>query len=58
MEYGGQSIWAVLVTIGVIVLASAMIYGLLRNRNRTVTEKVVTERATKEIYRQEDRDAT
>jgi hypothetical protein len=58
MEFGGQAIWAVLVTIGVVVLAAAMIYGLLRNRSRTLGEKVVTEQATKAVYDREDRDPT
>ena len=56
MEFGGQAIWAVLITIGVIVLAAAMTYGILRNRNRTLSEKITTERETKRVYEREDRD--
>ena len=58
MEFGGQAVWAVLVTIGVVVLAAGMIFGLMRNRNRTLSEKVTTERATKQAYERENRDAT
>ncbi len=58
MEFGGQAIWAVLVTLGVVVLAGAMIYGLMRNRHRTLSEKVATEVSTKQVYDREDRDAT
>jgi predicted MFS family arabinose efflux permease len=58
MEFGGQAMWAVLLTIGVVVLAGAMIYGVLRNRQRTPVEKVVTEAATRREYEREDRDPT
>lgn len=58
MEFGGQAIWAVLLTVGVIVLAAAMIYGSMRNRSRTPAERVVTEAATKREYQREDRDAS
>lgn len=58
MEFGGQAIWAILVTLGVVVLAGAMVYGLMRNRSRTLGEKVVSEASTKQIYEREDRDAS
>ena len=58
MEFGGQAMWAVLLTLGVIVLAGAMIYGTMRNRNRTVSEKIATEVQTKRVYEAEDRDRT
>ena len=56
MEFGGQAMWAVLLTLGVVALAGAMIFGTLRNRQRTPTEKIVTEAATKREYEREDRD--
>jgi hypothetical protein len=58
MEYGGQAIWLVLLTLGVVVLAAAAIYGTMRNRQRTLSEKVTTEVATKQNYERENRDAT
>ncbi len=58
MEYGGQAMWLVLLTLGVVVLAAAMIYGTMRNRSRTLSERVATEVATKREYEREDRDHT
>jgi cytochrome c-type biogenesis protein CcmH/NrfF len=40
---------------GVIVLGITLAYGILRNRTRTARERAITEEATKENYRQEDR---
>jgi predicted MFS family arabinose efflux permease len=57
MEFGGQAIWLVLLTLGVVVLAGAMIYGIMRNRQRTLSERVMTEVETKREYEREDRDA-
>lgn len=56
MEFGGQAFWLVLLTFGVAVLAGAMIYGTMRNRQRTLSERVRTEVETKREYRREDRD--
>lgn len=56
MEFGGQAIWAVVITLGVIVLAGAMIYGMMRNRQRTLSERILTEVETKREYEREDRD--
>jgi hypothetical protein len=58
MEYGGQAIWLILLTLGVVVLAAAMIYGTTRNRKRSLAERVTTEVETKREYQREDRDAT
>jgi len=52
----GPALWLILLTIGVIVLLAAVIYGIMRNRRRTVGERVVTEAATRDNYRAEDRD--
>jgi cytochrome c-type biogenesis protein CcmH/NrfF len=40
---------------GVLLLGLALAYGIFRNRTRTSRERAVTEAATKERYRQEDR---
>lgn len=56
MEFGGQAFWLILLTVGVIVLAGAMIYGSMQNRKRTLGERVATEVATKREYEREDRD--
>ncbi|MBJ3786161.1 hypothetical protein [Devosia sediminis] len=58
MEYGGQAMWLVLLTLGVVVLAAAMIYGTMRNRQRSLSEKVTTEVETKREYQRENRDAS
>ncbi len=56
MEFGGQVFWLVLLTFGVAVLAGAMIFGTMRNRQRTPSERVRTEVETKREYDREDRD--
>jgi cytochrome c-type biogenesis protein CcmH/NrfF len=40
---------------GALVLGLALAYGIFRNRTRTARERAVTEAATKERYRQEER---
>lgn len=52
----GPSIWLIVLTIGVVVLIAAMVYGIMRNRQRTLGERVASEAATREEYRAEDRD--
>jgi hypothetical protein len=42
---------------GACLLGLVMVYAILRNRNRTRAEKQVTERATKDLYAQEERDS-
>jgi hypothetical protein len=42
--------------IGVVVLAVALAYGIMRNRNRTHAEKRTTDEATKTLYAREERD--
>jgi hypothetical protein len=54
----GPSIWLILLTVGVIILAGAIIYGIMRNRQRSVSERVHTELETKREYAAEDRDGT
>ena len=58
MEFGGQAMWLVLLTVGVAILAAAMIYGTMRNRQRTLSERVLTEVETRREYEREDRDAS
>ena len=58
MQISGQTFWLILLTLGVIVLAAAVIYGTMRNRQRTPVEKAVTEAATVREYKREDRDAS
>lgn len=40
---------------GALLLGLALAYGISRNRTRTPRERAITEAATKERYRQEDR---
>lgn len=58
METIPPFIWLIAVTVGVVLLGGAMIYGTMRNRQRTVTEKIVTEVETKRNYEREDKDPT
>jgi hypothetical protein len=41
--------------VGAGVLGLVMVYGILRTRNRTRAEKQATERATRQLYAEEDR---
>ena len=52
------SLWLILLTIGVIALGAAMAYGLMRNRKRSLGERIATEAATKQEYREENRDSS
>jgi glycerol uptake facilitator-like aquaporin len=54
MDYSGQTLWLILLTVGVLVLAIAAIYGTMRNRQRTLGEKLHTEAATRAEYKTED----
>ena len=56
METSGPAFWLILLTIGVVALAGAIAYGMMRNRQRRPIDEVVTEVATKQEYRREDRD--
>jgi hypothetical protein len=40
---------------GVVVLGVFLAYGIFRSRDRTRREKMVSEEATKELYKREDR---
>ena len=41
--------------IGAFVLGAVLAYGIARNRRRTRGERIVSNEATKELYRQENR---
>ena len=58
METSGQTFWLILLTLGVVVLAAAIIYGMLRNRQRTRLEEATTDAGTRPEYDEEDRDQT
>lgn len=58
METTGPALWLILLTVGVAVLGAAMIYGIMRNRQRTLAERITTEVETKREYEREDRDPT
>jgi hypothetical protein len=40
---------------GAALLGILLAYGIVRNRTRTPQERAITNEATKELYRQEDR---
>lgn len=52
----GPAMWLTVLTIGVVVLAAALVFGIMRNRQRTPTERAVSEAATKAEYAVEDKD--
>jgi UPF0716 family protein affecting phage T7 exclusion len=52
----GPAFWLVLLTLGVVVLAIAIGYGMMRNRGRTRLEKAHTEIETRREYQREDQD--
>jgi len=54
--YTGSHLPVALWFIGSGVLGVALVYGIMRNRRRTLPEKQKTEEATRELYRAEDRD--
>ena len=54
--YTGSQLPVALLFIGSGVLGLAIVYGIMRNRRRTQSEKNKTEQATRELYRAEDRD--
>lgn len=58
METAGPALWLIILTIGVVILGGAVIYGIMRNRSRTLAERVTTEVETRREYQREDRDAS
>jgi len=57
METTGPALWLIVLTIGVLILGAAIVYGIMRNRSRTLSERMRTEVETKREYEREDRDA-
>jgi len=51
----GSHIPVMLWFIGAGILGLAIAYGVLRNRHRSIAEKQMTDDATKELYRSEER---
>lgn len=41
--------------IAAIILLAAVVYGVMRNRNRSHTSKAVTDSATKDLYKDPDK---
>lgn len=58
MIFSGPIFWAIVFVGGIVALGLALTYGLSRNSRRTPAEKRVTEKATQDIYREEDRDGS
>jgi hypothetical protein len=52
----GPALWLILLTIGVVALGAAAVYGIMRNRQRTLSDRVTTEVETRREYQKEDRD--
>ena len=55
MDIAGPALWLIVLTIGVIVLGVAMAYGMRRNRDRTLSEKITTEVETRHGYEKQDK---
>jgi FtsZ-interacting cell division protein ZipA len=56
METSGPALWLIVLTVGVIVLGAAIVYGMWRNRKLTLSERVLSEVETKREYEREDKD--
>lgn len=54
MDLGGAS-WAIILIVGPLILAGALLWALLRNRRRGPADEARTEQATRELYREENR---
>ncbi|WP_162783518.1 hypothetical protein [Devosia naphthalenivorans] len=52
----GPAFWLILLTVGVAALGLVMAYASSRNKKRTAQERLQTEVATKQEYREEHRD--
>jgi len=52
----GPAFWLILLTVGVAALGLVMAYASSRNKKRTAQERLQTEAATKQEYREEHRD--
>lgn len=52
--YTGSHLPLALWAAGAAVLGLALVYGILRNRQRTSSEKQITEQATKDLYAKEE----
>ena len=47
--------WTLVVILGPVLLGLALVYAILRNRKRTPADEARTERATHELYEEEER---
>lgn len=52
------TVWLLILTAGVLALGIAIAIGINRNRSRTPAERQLTEAATCQEYRAEDKDAS
>ncbi|HEV7292188.1 MAG TPA: hypothetical protein VGN79_07695 [Devosia sp.] len=52
----GPSLWLILLTVGVVVLGLAAVFGVMRNRKLTRGEHAARDAGTVREYKVEDRD--
>ena len=53
MDPGGGN-WAILTIVGPLLLAAVLLWALLRNRNSRKGDADTTDRATRDLYREEE----
>jgi hypothetical protein len=58
MIVSGPIFWAIVFVGGIVALGLALAYGISSNSKRTLAEKRVTEEATRDVYREEDRNGS
>lgn len=54
---GGGDLWMLLTVGGVVVLGLALFYATMQNRKKTAAEDQTTQRATAELYAEEEAEA-
>ncbi|WIY53577.1 hypothetical protein O9Z70_03295 [Devosia sp. YIM 151766] len=56
MSASGPAMWMFAIAGGAVILFCALVYGIMRNRDRTLAERRTTEAASRAEYSAEDKD--
>ncbi len=51
----GPTLWLIAIAGGFLLLGAVFYYGMRRNKDRTVGEKIATEAGTRQVYKEEER---